>query len=82
MEVTFRPTNGGWCKPSEGRKYAGNVSRKKFYSMLRNGLRHVRLPNGRILTKYDWIDAYLEAFEMQSTDEKAKNIADQLLEDF
>jgi hypothetical protein len=50
--------------------------------MLRNGLRHVRLPHGRILTKYDWIDAYLEAFEMQSTDEKAKNIADQLLEDF
>jgi len=74
LEVTIRPTNRGWAKPSEGRKYAGNVSRKKFYSMLQDGLRHVRLPNGRILTKYDWIDAYLEQFEDDSTQRMVEDL--------
>jgi hypothetical protein len=46
--------------------------------MFRNGLRHVRLPNGRILTKYDWIDSYLEQFEVR--DDKAKLQAAELTE--
>lgn len=81
MEVTFRPTNRGWCKPSQGAKYA-NQGLKGFRTWLRNGLRYVRLPSGRILTKFDWIDEYLERFEVESTDQKTKKIADGLLEDF
>jgi hypothetical protein len=77
VRVSVEHRSRGWCKPSEGRGYAGNVSRKKFYSMLHNGLRHVRLPNGRILTKFDWIDAYLEQFEVR---DQAKQMADELTE--
>jgi hypothetical protein len=75
--MTIRPTNRGWLKPSEGRQYAGNVSRKKFYSMLQDGLRHVRLPNGRILTKYEWIDSYLQQFEVK---DNASKMAGELVE--
>ncbi len=55
-------TNRGWCKPSRGAKYA-QQGLKGFRTWFRNGLRYVRLPNGRILTKYDWIDQFLEGFE-------------------
>lgn len=69
----------GWCKPSKGAEY-GATSLKGFRGWLKNGLRHVRLPNGRILTKYAWIDAYLEQFEVRS--EEAAAIAEELVEDF
>jgi hypothetical protein len=42
------------------------VGPKVFYGWLKNGLRHVRLENGRILTKYDWIDGFLEGFEAEN----------------
>jgi hypothetical protein len=63
LEVTVRPSKRGWVKPSQGAKYA-SVSAKVFYRWLQDGLRHVRLKNERILTQYDWIDAYLEKFEV------------------
>ena len=37
------------------------------------------LPNGRIFTKFRWIDQYLEGFEVKS---EAKEIADELVEGF
>jgi predicted site-specific integrase-resolvase len=58
-------------------KYAG-VSLKIFRRWLANGLRHSQLANGRILTKYEWIDAYLEKFEVR--DDTAKLQADELTE--
>ena len=66
----------GWIKPSKGKDYAG-VSEKVFRSWLTAGLRHVRLENGRILTKYDWIDEFLEKKEMQSEETR---IAEQLVD--
>ena len=82
MEIKITDTAGqrGWCKPSEGAKYAGSVTKKQFYGWLKNGLRHIRLSNGRIFTKFDWIDEYLEKFEVKSTAQKA--LVDQILEDF
>jgi hypothetical protein len=67
MELTIRPSKRGWCKPTKGAQYA-SVSPKVFYGWLRDGLRHVRLANGRILTQFDWIDAYLEKFEVTDTE--------------
>ena len=55
----------GWTKPSGGAKYA-EVSLKQFRGWFKKGLRHVRLPNGRILTKYHWIDEYLMQFEVKN----------------
>ena len=77
MEVTIRPTNRGWLKPSQGAKYA-SVSLKKFRGWFKDGLRHSILPNGRYLTKFEWIDSYLEQFEVD--DDKAKQMAGELVE--
>jgi hypothetical protein len=65
----------GWCKPSQGAKYAG-VSLKIFRGWLGAGLHHVRLENNRILVKYRWIDKYLEQFEVRN---EAKQLADELV---
>lgn len=78
MEVTVRKTRRGWCKPSQGAKYASHTL-KVFRSWFGQGLRHIRLPNGRILTKYDWIDQFLQQFEAQGANESAENIAREIL---
>jgi hypothetical protein len=67
----------GWCKPSRGAKYA-DQSLKGFRGWFRDGLRHVRLPNGRILTKFHWIDEYIRQFEI--TDKTAEAVAEELVE--
>lgn len=67
----------GWCKPSKGAKYA-DQGLKIFRRWFRNGLRHVRLPNGRILTKYTWIDEYIRQFEI--TNKTAGDVAEELVE--
>jgi len=54
----------GYCKAQEGRQYAGKVSMRQFRTWFKNGLRYVQLPNGRILTKFEWIDDYLKRFEV------------------
>lgn len=73
-----RPSSRGWLKPSKGPEYAG-VSLKVFRTWFRNGLRYVQLSNGRILTKYEWIDTYLEQFEVK---DEAKRMAEELTQDF
>jgi len=70
-------STSGWCKPSKGAEY-GDTSLKGFRGWLKNGLRHVRLPNGRILTKFSWIDSYLKQFEVR--DDSTKEMADEILE--
>jgi len=77
VEITIRTDKAGWCKPSKGRVYGGEVSLRQFRTWLKNGLKHVQLPNGRILTKYEWIDAYLEQFEVKDS---AKEMADELVD--
>ena len=77
MGITSRTTKQGWTKPSGGAKYA-NQGLKGFRTWFRNGLRYVRLPNGRILTKFDWIDEYLEQFEVKNDVDR---IVDEILKD-
>ena len=69
-------TKRGWLKPQEGAQYSG-VSLKVFRGWIKAGLRHVRLENGRILTKYDWIDEFLEGFE---TNNPSQELAEELVE--
>jgi len=68
--------NPGWCKPSAGARYAG-VSPKVFRGWLKDGLRHSQLASGRILIRYEWIDSYLQQFEVKDTTSK---MADDLME--
>jgi predicted site-specific integrase-resolvase len=67
----------GWCRPSQAAKYAG-VSVKQFRGWMKNGLRYVELPNGRQFTKFYWIDAHLEQFEVKN---EAKQMAEELVQD-
>ena len=53
----------GWAKIKAGAKYSG-VSVRTFRKWLKAGLRHSRLPSGTILTKPEWMDEYLEGFEV------------------
>lgn len=52
----------GFCKIPGAADYCG-LKPRAFRKHLKNGLRHVRLPSGTILVKYEWIDAYLAQFE-------------------
>ena len=82
MEIKIKDTarsDRGWCKPSVGAKYASQ-SLKGFRTWFGNGLRHVRLPNGRILTRYEWIDNYLEQFEVKGTNHR--KLINDILKDF
>jgi hypothetical protein len=47
-----------WLKRTKGAERVG-VSPRTFDKLLRDGLRHVKLPSGTILTRPDWIDSYL-----------------------
>jgi hypothetical protein len=76
MKTNSKPTTRGWLKPKKGAQYAC-VSPKVFYRWLQDGLRHVRLDNGRILTKYDWIDDFLEGFEVENP---SQELAEELVE--
>ena len=73
----------GWAKRKAGAKYAG-IGERTFQDWLKAGLRYVRLPTGTILTKYRWIDEYLEGFEVETGAVKNQidNIVDGVLSDF
>lgn len=51
----------GWGNVRACKDYAG-VSERNFRDWLHKGLRHARLPSGRILIRFADIDAYLERF--------------------
>jgi len=53
----------GWTKVKQGAEYAG-VSERTFRPWLKDGLRHIRLRSGTVLTKYEWIDEFLGSFEV------------------
>jgi len=54
----------GWAKIKQASGYAG-VSQRSFRNWLKKGLRHSRLETGTILIKAEWIDEFLESFEIK-----------------
>lgn len=56
----------GWMKVTDAARYAG-VSVRTFRDWFKDGLRFCRLRSGTILLKPDWIDAYLNGFEVCET---------------
>lgn len=52
----------GWAKIPKVAEYM-NLSKRTVYDLLKQGLRHVRMPSGTILVKYSWADEFLERFE-------------------
>jgi hypothetical protein len=55
----------GWTKPKGGARYA-DVSERTFRKLLKQGLKHSRLPSGTILVSFDAIDEFLASFEVDS----------------
>ena len=64
----------GWGKVPAAAKYGG-VSVRSFRKYLKMGLRHVRLPTGRILVKFSDIDDFLAKFAVND------NEVDQVVDD-
>jgi hypothetical protein len=58
-------------------KRAG-VCERKFRDFLRDGMRHIRLPSGMILIKDEWIDQYLEHFEVTDGGPDVDRIVDEV----
>lgn len=51
----------GWCRPDEAAQYAG-VKRKTMLRWMKQGLRHVSVNKKVKLTKFEYIDEYLNGF--------------------
>jgi hypothetical protein len=67
----------GWLKTGSAAKYCG-ISKRTFADWLKCGLRHSRLPTGTILIKREWIDDFLESFEVKAD---AGDAVDAIVED-
>lgn len=52
----------GWGKIKAAANYAG-ISPRTLRDWIKSDLRHVVLPSGTILIKYNWIDEYLQKYE-------------------
>lgn len=52
----------GWAKIPQIAEYIG-LSDRTVRDLVKQGLRHVRMPSGTILVKYIWADQFLEQFE-------------------
>ena len=66
----------GWGKIKPAARYAG-VSERTLRVWLKEGLRHVRLPSGTVLIKYDWLDQFLQPFE-DATSKEVGRIVDSI----
>jgi hypothetical protein len=69
----------GWLKANSAAGYAG-VSPRTLRTWLRKGLRHSRLSTGTILIKCEWIDEYLEGFEV--IENRAEDLVNEVFSDF
>jgi hypothetical protein len=69
----------GWGKLKEIARYMG-LSERKGRDLLKEGLRHIRLPSGTILIKYSWADQYLEQFEIND-DDQVSVIVDEVMKE-
>ncbi len=58
----------GWKKIKAAAQYIG-MSERSIRSLLKEGLRHSRLPSGTVLISTQAIDEYLKKFEVDSSTE-------------
>ena len=68
----------GWGRIKEAARYGG-VKERTCRDWLKAGLKHSRLPSGTILIKYEWIDAYLEAFAAK--EDQVDKIVDEVIKE-
>lgn len=54
-----------WYWLRDALEYAGGIDERTFRAWLRDGLRHSRLPSGRIMVSQEAIDEYLERYTVK-----------------
>lgn len=59
----------GWFKIPAAAEYMG-LSPRSVRPMLKQGLKHSKLPSGTILMSIKWIDEYLESFQISENETK------------
>ena len=69
----------GWASVKDAAKYAG-FSERTMRKLLKQGLKHSRLPSGTIRIRYQDIDNYLEQFQVN--EDQVDDIVDEILKDF
>ncbi len=67
----------GWGKVKKNAERV-NLSERTFRGLLKQGLRYVRLPSGTILVKYEWVDEFLEKYEVKP-DNTVNDLVDSVL---
>jgi len=55
-----------------------DLSERKMRDLLKEGLRHSRLPSGTILIKDEWLDEYFGSYEVKEN--QIDNIVDEVME--
>lgn len=69
----------GWGKVSKIAEYMG-ISQRTVRDLLKQGLRHSRMPSGTILVKYAWADAFLSQFE-DAPGNRVDDIVDEVMKE-
>ena len=70
----------GWAKVPKIAEYMG-MSPRTVRDLLKQGLRHSRMPSGTILVKYAWVDSFLEQFE-DDGGKRVDDIVNSVMKDF
>lgn len=53
----------GWAKVKDAAKYAG-ISERTLRGWLKTGLKYSQLSTGTILVKIEWVDDFLQQYEV------------------
>jgi hypothetical protein len=69
----------GWANVKNASKYA-DVSERTMRDLLKEGLKHSRLPSGTIRIRYSDIDEYFDQFQVN--DNLVDNVVDEIMNDF
>ena len=69
----------GYAKVKDAAQWAG-VSERTFRDWLKDGMPHIRLKSNHILIKYEYIDQWLNQFEV--TTNNVDELVEKVMEDF
>ena len=68
----------GWAKVKGAAIYAG-ISERTFRGWLKTGLKYSQLSTGTILVKFQWIDEFLQQYEV--TENRVDQVVADVLKD-
>lgn len=70
------PVERGWLTVKEASVYSG-YSERSIRHFLKEGLRHVRPSSRKILIKREWMDDFLEKFEIR--EDQVDKVVDEVM---